>query len=100
MIFSRKKLSRMGECKHPCRTRTVVVLKTPEGRLGMSNVSPQSGIAGLSFDSTLLSHLFIFLPSPVALSVFILFVGHSPHFFQIILQYFSQRDSLLYMAPV
>ena len=33
---------------------------TPEGRLGMSDVSPLSGISGLSFDSTLLSPLLFF----------------------------------------
>ena len=32
----------------------------PEGRPGMSVVSPLSGISGLSFDSTLLSHLLFF----------------------------------------
>ena len=30
---------------------------SPEGRLGMSDVSPLSGISGLSFDATLLSSL-------------------------------------------
>ena len=33
---------------------------TPEGRPGMSDVSPLSGISGLSFDSTLLSPLSFF----------------------------------------
>ena len=33
---------------------------SPEGRLGMSDVSPLSGIPGLSFDSTLLSPLLFF----------------------------------------
>ena len=32
----------------------------PEGRPGMSDVSPLSGISGLSFDSTLLSLLLFF----------------------------------------
>ena len=32
----------------------------PEGRPGMSDVSPLSGISGLSFDSTLLSPLLFF----------------------------------------
>ena len=40
----------------------------PEGRPGMSDVSPLSGISGLSFDSTLLSPLLFFclvlLPFP------------------------------------
>ena len=40
----------------------------PEGRPGMSVVSPLSGISGLSFDSTLLSHL-LFLLSPGTLYV-------------------------------
>ena len=34
--------------------------EAPEGRPGMSDVSPLSGISGLSFDSTLLSPLFFF----------------------------------------
>ena len=34
--------------------------KSPEGRQGMSDVSPMSGISGLSFDSTLLSPLLFF----------------------------------------
>ena len=38
----------------------------PEGRPGSSDVSPLSGISGLSFDSTFL----VILPSPVAYSVF------------------------------
>ena len=33
---------------------------SPEGRPGMSDVSPLSGISGLSFDSTLLSPLLFF----------------------------------------
>ena len=33
---------------------------TPEGRSGMSDVSPLPGISGLSFDSTLLSSLLFF----------------------------------------
>ena len=36
------------------------LLKPPEGRPGMSDVSPLSGISGLSFDSTLLSPLLFF----------------------------------------
>ena len=39
---------------------TVMLLLAPEGRPGMSDVSPLSGISGLSFDSTLLSPLFFF----------------------------------------
>ena len=36
------------------------LFSTPEGRPGMSDVSPLSGISGLSFDSTLLSPLLFF----------------------------------------
>ena len=36
------------------------LLKTPEGRPGMSDVFPLSGISGLSFDSTLASPLSFF----------------------------------------
>ena len=49
----------------------------PEGRLGMSDVSPVSGISGLSFDSPFLSPLFFlsfYLPSPLALSVLLFFL--------------------------
>ena len=35
-------------------------MSSPEGKLGMSDVSPLSGISGLSFDSTLLSPLLFF----------------------------------------
>ena len=34
--------------------------RSPEGRPGISDVSPLSGISGLSFDSTLLSPLLFF----------------------------------------
>ena len=44
-------------------------LSPPEGRPGMSDVSPLSGISGLSFDSTLLISSLVLLPSPVTLSV-------------------------------
>ena len=67
----------------------------------MSDVSPLSGISGLSFDSILLSPL-VLLPSPVTLSV-LSFSACWPfllHFFQKILQYFSLRDRLFCMAPV
>ena len=39
---------------------TDFIHRTPEGRPGMSDVSPLSGISGLSFDSTLLSPLLFF----------------------------------------
>ena len=67
----------------------------PEGRLGMSDVSPLSGTSGLSFDSTLLTiSSLVFLPSPVALSVFFFSLACWPillNFFQKILQYFLVR---------
>ena len=51
----------------------------------MSDVSPLSGISGLSFDSPFLSPLmFFFLPSPFALTVlsyFLLMVHYSQTFF-------------------
>ena len=43
---------------------------SPEWRPGMSDVLFLSGISGLSFDSSFLSPLLFFLPSPLALSVF------------------------------
>ena len=48
----------------------------------MSDVSPLSGISGLSFDSTLLSPL-VLLPIPVTLSVlsFFCLLVHSPELF-------------------
>ena len=54
----------------------------PEGRPGMSDISLLSGILGLSFDSSCLS--FVFLPSPLALSVLSFFCQQSIHltFFQ------------------
>ena len=63
----------------------------------MSDVSTLSGISGLSFDSTLLSPLLFFLPTPVTLSVLSLscLLAHSPALFpQKVLQYFSSRDRL------
>ena len=38
----------------------LVTIPLPEGRPGMSDVSPLSGISGLSFDTTLLSPLLFF----------------------------------------
>ena len=38
----------------------VLLIMAPEGRPEMSDVSPLSGISGLSFDSTLLSSLLFF----------------------------------------
>ena len=75
--------------------------KTPEERPGVSDVSPLSGVSGLSFDSTLLSTL-VLLPSLVTLSVlsFSACWHFLLNFFQNILQYFSLRDRLFCMAPV
>ena len=72
----------------------------PKGRLGMSDVSPLSGISRLSFDSTLLS--LVLLPSPDTLSVLSFSACWSflLNFFQRILQYFLLRDRLLCMTPV
>ena len=39
---------------------TKLYVESPEGRPGMSDVCPMSGILGLSFDSTLLSPLLFF----------------------------------------
>ena len=65
----------------------------PKGRPGMSDVSPLSGISGLSFDSTLLSPLLFFC---LVLLPFLSFSASWPfllNFFQKILQYFLFRDS-------
>ena len=47
---------------YPCAlfVHNIPPLLTPEGRPVMSDVSPLSGISGLSFDSTLLSPLLFF----------------------------------------
>ena len=61
----------------------------------MSDVSPLSGISGLSFDSTLLSPLlFVCLVLLPFLSYRFLPAGPFLNFFQKILQYFSLRDRL------
>ena len=73
-----------------------------KGRPGMSDVSPLSGISGLSFDFTLLSPLLFFclilllcLSDPFSACWSVLL-----NFFQIIVQYFSLKDRLFCMAPV
>ena len=81
-------------------------LLTSEGRTVMSDVSPPSGIAGLSFDSTLLSpRLFFCLVLLLFLSYFFLPAGpllwtffffFSRKFFNI----FHLGDRLFCMAPV
>ena len=55
----------------------------PKGGQGCLILSLLSGISGLSFDSPLLSPLLFFLPSPLALSVFVIFLlkVHSPDIF-------------------
>ena len=59
------------------------LLDTPEGRPGMSDVSPLSGISGLLFDSTLLSpFLFFCQVLPLFLScLFFWLLIHSPDIF-------------------
>ena len=56
-----------------------------EGRPGMSDVFPLSGISGLSVDSTFPSTLFVILSSPFALSCLLLFrlLAHSPAYFPV-----------------
>ena len=68
----------------------------------MSDVTPLSGISGLSFDSPFLSPLLFFLPSPLALSVlsFFLLMVHSPGFFPENSQICSLRVRLFCMALV
>ena len=73
---------------------------TPKGRPGMSDVSPLSGISGLSFDSTLLFPLLFFC---LVLLIFLSYLFSACwfillNFFQKILQYFSVRDRLFCMA--
>ena len=69
-----------------------------EGRLGMSDVLPLSGISGLSFDSTLLSPILFFC---LVLLIFLSYLFFSAcwsillNFFQKILQYFSLRWTFL-----
>ena len=80
-----------------------VVHGSPDRKPGMSDVSPLSGISGLSFDSTLLSPLlFILLPSPVTLSVSSFSACWSIllNLKKKILQCFLLRDMLFCMAPV
>ena len=78
------------------------LLATSEGRPGMSDVSPLSGISGLSFWFHFAISSLVLLPTPVTLSV-LSFSACWPfllNFFQKILQYFSLRDRLFCMAPV
>ena len=51
-----------------------------EGRPGMSNVFPLSGISGLLFDSPFLSHLLFFLSSPLSPFSLESLMVHSPVF--------------------
>ena len=77
-------------------------LETLMGGWGCLMALLLSGLSGLSFDSTFLSPLLFFLPSPPAPSVLFLLVVSSPVlcvcvcvFLQKILQHFSLRDRLL-----
>ena len=72
-----------------------VAIFSPKGRPGISDVSPLSGISGLSFDSALLSPVLFFC---LVLLPFLPYLFLN--FFQKILQYFSLRDRLFCMAPV
>ncbi len=53
-------VSTNGDIKKVGFVRISVSVRSPEGRPGMSDVSPLSGISGLSFDSTLLSPVLFF----------------------------------------
>ena len=64
----------------------VVLLHPPEGRLRMSDVSPLSGISGLSFDSTLLSPLLFFCLVSFSL-IFFLPAGSKRSMYDYILTY-------------
>ena len=62
-------------------TKETLRLVIPQGRRGISDVSPLSGISGLSFDSTVLSSL-LFFCLVLLLSVFFFFLqAHSPELF-------------------
>ena len=75
----------------------------PEGRPGISDVSPLSGISGLSFDSTLLSPLWLFC---LVLLLFLSYLFFPAcwsillNFFQKFFQYFLLRDRLFCMVPI
>ena len=61
---------------------TFATIDPPEGRPGMSDVSPLSGISGLSFDSTLLSPLLFFcLVLLLFLSIVFCLLALSSNFF-------------------
>ena len=65
------------------------VVTTSEGKLGMFDVSPLSGISGLSFDSTLLSSL-VFLCLVLLLFVSYIFLPAGPFF----CTFFPENSSL------
>ena len=73
----------------------------PERRPGISDVSPLSGISGLSFDATLLSPL-VLLRSPVDLSVISFSACWSIllNFFQKNSSEFFVKREAFFMAPV
>ena len=66
----------------------------------MSDVSPLSGISGLSFDSTLLSPLLFICLVLLPFLSFSASWSFLLNFFQKILQYFSLRERLFCMTPV
>ena len=70
----------------------------------MSDVSPLSGISGLSFDSTLLSPLLFFCLVLLLVLPYLFFFPACwsilLNIFKKILQYVSSRDRLFCIAPV
>ena len=80
---------------------TLIKIVAPEGRPRMSDVSPLSGISGLSFDATLLSPL-VLLRSPVDLSVISFSACWSIllNFFQKNSSEFFVKREAFFMAPV
>ena len=88
-------------CRHGISYLSISVfpcVSPPEGRPGMSDVSPLSGISGLSFDSTLLSPILFFCFFRF-LFLSCLFTAYWPILltsFKKILQYFSLRDWLFW----
>ena len=80
-----------AQCGGVCAARQLVLFSAawpPEGRPGMSDVSPLSGIIGLSFDSTLLSPLLFFC---LVLLPFLsdLFLPAGPFFYTFSRKFFS-----------
>ena len=90
----------VSSCKLTGDCRVRFLMTRPEGRPGMSDVSPLSGISGLSVDSTLLSPLLFFCLVLLLFLFYLFFLClqvHSPKlFFRKILIYFSLGDRLFY----